>query len=189
MAKVERFEDLLEEAKADKNIIGLFLTGSRGKGFETENSDYDVDMVVKDKVAEEYKKKYEMHTSNIDLGVSSLSEFTKYAAWQSDYHWDRYNFTHVQALIDTNGQIQKLIDEKGSIPADKKEDFIRFNLEKLSISTEEFLSYITNIMSTGDLNKQQELEKIIEKLFREEGYGKVFDDWGEKLPWAVNYNS
>ena len=44
-------------------------------------------------------------------------------------------------------------------------------------------------MSTGDLNKQQELEKIIEKLFREEGYGKVFDDWGEKLPWAVNYNS
>ena len=129
MAKVERFEDLLEEAKADKNIIGLFLTGSRGKGFETENSDYDVDMVVKDKVAEEYKKKYEMHTSNIDLGVSSLSEFTKYAAWQSDYHWDRYNFTHVQALIDTNGQIQKLIDEKGSIPADKKEDFIRFNLD------------------------------------------------------------
>ena len=35
----EIFEDLLNEAKTDENIIGFFLGGSRGKGYENDLSD------------------------------------------------------------------------------------------------------------------------------------------------------
>lgn len=38
--------------------------------------------------------------------------------------WDRYDFTHVNALVDKNNTIQKLIDEKGKIPKDKIRDFV-----------------------------------------------------------------
>ncbi|MBU1934817.1 nucleotidyltransferase domain-containing protein, partial [Patescibacteria group bacterium] len=55
----QQFTELLETAKKDPNIIGFFLGGSRGKGFENELSDYDPRMVVNDKIADEYKKKYE----------------------------------------------------------------------------------------------------------------------------------
>ncbi|MEK7480564.1 MAG: hypothetical protein AAB604_00490 [Patescibacteria group bacterium] len=126
----EIFEDLLNEAKTDENIIGFFLGGSRGKGYENDLSDYDLHMIVKDEVAEAYKKKFDREMPEIDLSVSSLSEFSEYAKWQSDTHWDRYDFTHVQALVDkTGGEIQKLIDEKGSIPKEKREEFINGSID------------------------------------------------------------
>ncbi|MEK7212270.1 MAG: hypothetical protein AAB686_01160, partial [Patescibacteria group bacterium] len=93
-------------------------------------SDYDLQMIVKDEVAEKYKKKFDREMPEIDLSVSSLSEFSKYAQWQSDTHWDRYDFTHVQALVDkTGGEIQKLIDEKGSIPKEKRDEFINGSID------------------------------------------------------------
>lgn len=126
----EIFEELLSEAKTDENIIGFFLGGSRGKGYENDLSDYDLHMIVKDEVAEEYKKKYDREMPEIDLSVSSLSEFSEYAQWKSDTHWDRYDFTHVQALVDkTGGEVQKLIDEKGSIPKEKRDEFINGSID------------------------------------------------------------
>lgn len=126
----EIFDDLLNEAKTDNNIIGFFLGGSRGKGYENDLSDYDLHMIVKDDVAEEYKKKFDREMPEIDLSVSSLSEFSEYAQWQSNTYWDRYDFTHVQALVDkTGGEIQKLIDEKGSIPKEKRDEFINGSID------------------------------------------------------------
>lgn len=244
----EIFEDLCKEAKDDKNIIGFFLGGSRGKGYENETSDYDVHMIVKDDVAEKYKKKFDgMELPEIDLSVSSLSEFIQYGGWQSDTHWDRYNFTHVRALVDKTGEIQKLIDEKSSIPKDKRDEFIngqidaylngffrsvksyrkkdivgirleaaasipyflnalfalhnratpftncltrelqRRALEKFPWSSEKLLEMLLKILENGDLKTQQDLARTVESVFRKEGYNKVFDDWGEKLPWAVNF--
>ena len=39
---------ITEEAAADQNIIGLFSTGSCGKGMITDESDFDATMIVKD---------------------------------------------------------------------------------------------------------------------------------------------
>jgi len=252
MAKThhEIFKELLEKAKNDDNIIGFFLGGSRGKGYENEHSDYDVRMIVKDSVAEEYKKDFEVkELPHIDLVVSSLSEFIQYAEWQSDTHWDRYNFTHVRAVVDETGEIQKLIDEKGSIPKDRREDFInrqldayvngffrsvksfqkkdlvgirleaasslpcllnalfalhdratpfadyltkelqRRSLEKFPWQSKELLDALLKILENGDLRIQQKLVKMVETVFRKEGFNKVFDDWEDKLPWAMNFKA
>ena len=55
----EIFNEFVEEARKDPNIIGFFLSGSRGKGLATKYSDYDIKVVVKDEVAKLYKKKYQ----------------------------------------------------------------------------------------------------------------------------------
>ncbi|MFA6047290.1 MAG: hypothetical protein WCV59_02400 [Parcubacteria group bacterium] len=124
MEKENLYNQILEEAKNDDNIIGLFLKGSRGKGFENGKSDYDIKIIVKDEVAEEYKTKYSnIDNPDIDLSVQSLSEFREYAEWGTDFAWDRYDFARVKAIIDKTGEIQNLIDSKGTIPEDEWKKF------------------------------------------------------------------
>lgn len=111
------FERLHREALADPNVVGFFLTGSRGKGRATKNSDFDIYLIVRDAVIESYRRKYRRQWfAWIEFAVMSLSEFRRYAAFDGPQAWDRYDFAHVKALLDRNGQIQRLIDEKGRIP-------------------------------------------------------------------------
>jgi len=124
------FDELLQAAKTDGNIVGFFLTGSRGKGNEYDFSDYDIYVIVKEGAVRDYKNKFEtIKSPEIDLGVMSVSEFAAYARWQGSVRWDRYSFAHVKALVDKTGEIQKLIDEKGSIPSDKRDDFINGSID------------------------------------------------------------
>ena len=126
----EKFNQLLERAKTDDNIIGLFLVGSRGKGFDNEHSDYDIKIITNDEVAETYNKEYAiLKSADIDLVVMSLSELKSYAEWNSPFAWDRYTFSHVKTLIDKTGEIQKIIDQKGLIPEKERHDFIANSLD------------------------------------------------------------
>lgn len=125
----KQFEEILAQAKSDENIIGFVLGGSRGKGFETAQSDYDPHLIVQDDVANEYKQMFDRDLPGIDLVVSSLSEFKDMAAWDTDGQWDRYDFAHVTALVDKTGEIQKLIDEKGIVPVDQRDHYVRGQLD------------------------------------------------------------
>ena len=46
----EKFKEFVGEARKDPNVIGFFLSGSRGKGLATKYADYDIEVVVKDKL-------------------------------------------------------------------------------------------------------------------------------------------
>jgi hypothetical protein len=117
------FNKIYEEAKNDPNILGFILGGSRGKGIVTKYSDYDIYLVVKDEALNSYKKKYQnVHIG--DLWVTSLSFFEDYATIGSPDEGDRYNFTHLNVLIDRNDRIQKLVDEKGRIPEEKVHEYV-----------------------------------------------------------------
>lgn len=121
----EIFNEFVEEAKKDSSVTGFFLSGSRGKNRETKHSDYDIEIVVKDKVAKSYKKKYEKKNKPLfGFSVFSFSEFKKHAEIGSPFEWDRASYAHVKAIIDKTGQIQKIIDEKGKIPKDKIKKYV-----------------------------------------------------------------
>ncbi|MBT4135277.1 hypothetical protein HOD75_00475 [archaeon] len=124
------FNEFIEEAENDSNVIGFFLGGSRGKSRETKFSDYDIQVIVKDKVASEYKAKYKNKITPLYyFAIFSISDFRKYAEIGSSFEWDRASFTHVKAIIDKTGEIQKLINEKGKIPKEKIKDFVSGHLD------------------------------------------------------------
>jgi hypothetical protein len=126
----KQFLELLKESKENPDIIGFFLGGSRGKGFENSHSDYDPYMIIKNKVAKKYQRKYEkIDFDEIDLVVLSLSEFRKEFEWESENSWNRYDFSHVKAIVAKSPQVQKLINEKGSIPKAKLHHFIVYNID------------------------------------------------------------
>ncbi len=116
----EIYEQLLKTAQTDTNIIGFFLGGSRGKNLVTEYSDYDCDMIVKDDIYNEYKTRFEQYRDNeFDIRVWTLTQFKSHAKIGTSDDFDRYNFTHIKVQVDKlNGEVQKIVDEKGKLPAD-----------------------------------------------------------------------
>lgn len=242
-----KFGQLIAESAADDNIIGMFLGGSRGKGFENDGSDYDIRLVVKDEVIFEYGQKYPKYFSpGIDIAVMSFSEFQNYARWGSDTAWDRYEFVRAKALVDKNGMIQNLIDEKGCLPQEIAKKYIeeqldaylncfirsvesyaknnitgvrllaalslpcllnavfaaedrlapfadylekeldRYPLKKFPLSSRDLIFSIFKILDSGDVPAQRALEIVIERYFRDIGFGQVFDGWGGRLPRAIS---
>ncbi len=117
--KAKEFEDVLEKAKSDERVIGLILTGGRGKGMYTENSDYDVAIIATDESALNVKKEYTPKKGIVEIGVRSISEFKSHAEVGSAEDWDRYTFAHIKAQVDKTGEIQKIIDGKGILPKDQ----------------------------------------------------------------------
>ncbi|MBU2524089.1 hypothetical protein KKG71_02760 [Patescibacteria group bacterium] len=178
----QQFTELLETAKTDPNIIGFFLGGSRGKGFENELSDYDPLMIVNDEMIDAYKKKYEdMKFEDIDLSVISLSNFKTYAEWGSSEEWDRYDFSHVQVQVDKNGEIQKIVNEKGVIPDDKRDNFVRWSIDSYINHVFRSVKCIRNKNKTGArLAAYESIPNFLNVIFALEGRIKPFNDYLEK---------
>jgi len=244
------FDSLYHQAKVDLNIVGLFLSGSRGKGFEHQYSDYDIRLVRTDdanqiEVAEAYKSFEEIEL--FDIGIKSLDDFRSYAAFDSKSAWDRYSFSHVQALIDKIGEVQNLIDAKGKLPEEKREGFLRgqfdayinhlyrslkchrignllgakleagvsigyllhviFGLEgrhapylgylerelehypltNFPLDSNQLIQHISDITDTANISTQQQLLKILEQLFENEGMSDVVKGWGKDYHWMMKY--
>lgn len=56
----DQFQRPLRVAEDDLQIIGLVLTGLRGKGFGSEVSDFDVLLVVRPEALQAYRTKFEV---------------------------------------------------------------------------------------------------------------------------------
>lgn len=114
----ESYEAYLQKAKDDDRIVGIILAGGRGKGAFSENSDYDVILVTTDEGFESVKKDYPK-TEYIDSLPHAISEFREHAKTGTRTQYDKYTFTHNTAIVDKTGEIQKLVDEKGTLESDK----------------------------------------------------------------------
>ena len=127
----DQAEALLDRLRVDGSVLGMFLSGSRGKGFHTAASDYDVYIVVQDEGLEFARQRYPFRYSpTIDCIVTSLSEFRAYAEPGSSSAWDRYSFTHVKVLFGrAKAEIQRLVDRKGRLPPELRTQTLRDALD------------------------------------------------------------
>src|SRR3990167_4490027 len=105
--RTKEFEQILEKAKNDDRIIGLILTGGRGKGMFTENSDYDIAIITTDESVSNVKAEYKGKQNIIDIGVLPIAGFRIYAAVGTAEDWDRYTYAHIKARIDKTGILPK----------------------------------------------------------------------------------
>lgn len=68
-------------------------------------------------------------------------------------------------------------------------ELTEFPLNKLPMGPRELLGAISKILDDADIETQQKLLKMSEEMFRREGYGKAFDEWGEDLDWMKTYGT
>jgi hypothetical protein len=117
------YQALITLAQHDPTLRGLILGGSRGKGFTTAYSDYDVVLIVHEGTRQDYHDRLVREyppEAGIDLEILSLDQFRAFANWDSsEEHWRRYNYAHLRAVVDPMGDIQHLIEKIITIPPAK----------------------------------------------------------------------
>jgi hypothetical protein len=130
MATIEQvFGQIREASRQNEDILGFVLTGSRGKGFENEWSDYDFAIFVTDESLEKYQHEYRVLPPGGRLYIFTLDSFKARAAWGGTRQWERYTWAHLTVENDrSGGEIKKLLDEKARVPADHAEAHIRHSL-------------------------------------------------------------
>ena len=96
------YTSLLEAARSDEQVLGLVLTGSRGRGvFVRPESDWDVRLVVRDEALAECEHRFDTpHGSLVEVVVFSLADFEKAGAIGSPSEWDRYSYAHAEIALD-----------------------------------------------------------------------------------------
>lgn len=124
------FQALLGRLQSDADVLGAFLSGSRGKGFASEHSDYDVVIVVRDGALPQSEVRYPFrYAADVDCTLHDLTGFRNYAAYGSPDAWDRYDFAHVDLLFDHTGELPRLIEVKGRIPEEHQRELLRGSLD------------------------------------------------------------
>lgn len=62
-----------------------------------------------------------------------------------------------------------------------------FPIHGFSLSSGAILELIEEIVSTGAVSAQQKMLLALEKYSRNKGYSAVFDGWGKKLSWMMEW--
>ncbi len=65
----------------------------------------------------------------------------------------------------------------------------KFPLKKLPWSNKKFIETLLIILEKSDIKTQQEIFVKMEKLFRQAGYGKIFDGWKTVCPWIKEFKN
>lgn len=163
------FEELVERARADERVVGLFLGGSRGKGANVRpGSDYDV-RIVGD--AEEYRTP---RGTKLEVVVMSLEDL------RNAPEWDRYTFTHVRAIIDKTGELQGILEAKGRLTAAE-------SAERASLALDAYMNSLHRGLKRphgigGRLHAAEAAVHLLTCLFALEGRLRPFHDY---LEWEL----
>jgi predicted nucleotidyltransferase len=115
------YESMVEAAQNDDRVVGLVLTGSRGRGpYARPDSDWDVRLVVRDDALAETEPLYSTeHGAVVEAVVYSLTDFVRAGERGSEDEWDRYSYAHCEVVLDKlDGRIHGLVDGKGVLSAD-----------------------------------------------------------------------
>lgn len=108
------YEELVDAARRDENILGLVLTGSRASGVGvTEGSDWDVRLIVRDDVLSTYRAEYGTpHGSAVEVVVLGETELERFGEVRSETAWDRYSWVRARVVVDETGRIARAVDRK-----------------------------------------------------------------------------
>lgn len=125
----QAYVNIRAAAQHNDDVLGFVLTGSRGKGFENQWSDYDFALFVTGEAFPKYEMLYHKCPPGAHLYLFTLDTFAAHAAWNSDMQWQRYTWAHCSVEFDrSDGKIQRLLDEKSRVPGEHVDEYVRFSL-------------------------------------------------------------
>ena len=138
------FEELHEVARSRGEIVGLYVFGSRGRGFMVdERSDWDVCVVLADREAREafdrefpyaHGARVEIVSATLDGIRNERSEHARYAAAHADVVLDK-----------TGGELAQVVAEQESLPSGTRDAVVREALDGYINQTYRSLRYDTRL--------------------------------------------
>ena len=118
------YEEWIEFAQREPRIVGVVVTGSRGRGaLVQENSDWDLRVVVRDGEEEFADSLDTPHGSEVEVSASTLGDF------RTGPEWDRYSYAHVEVPVDKlGGEVARVVHTKGTLAATEAREIARESL-------------------------------------------------------------
>ena len=128
---VTGYEQLLALPIQDKRILGVILSGSRGRGTDDSTSDWDCYAIVADGSAEDLQTEFDdIVDGALDLTVLAITEFERYALPGTGEEWEAYAFVHALVARDRLGVgIAELAARKEALDAEVAEARARRSLD------------------------------------------------------------
>jgi len=173
------YGELVEVARTDVGIVGLVLTGSRGRGYAvTEDSDWDVRLVARDEVVDDYRARHATpRGSPVEVLVLSLSEFEQAGEIGSSSEWDRYSYVDAEVAVDdAEGTIARLVREKSVLPVAAARELATERLDDyVNLLYRALKSGRRGLVAEGQLDAAQSISPLLEFLFAVEGRVRPFN--------------
>jgi hypothetical protein len=116
------YEDLVETARRDENVLGLVLTGSRATGVGVaESSDWDVRLIVPDELRDRYRDLLATpHGAEVEVVVLGITDLERAGAVGTTTAWDRYSWVRAQVVVDDeNGLVAEIVERKRALTAEE----------------------------------------------------------------------
>jgi predicted nucleotidyltransferase len=117
-----RFRELLAHAEDDDGVVGLFVFGSRAReGFADDASDYDVGVVLREEALKAFDERWPYeHGAPVEVASTTLAGLRDHAEPGTPSEWARYQYAHVELLVDKSGEVSAILAEKARLPEEHR---------------------------------------------------------------------
>lgn len=175
----ELIERLLKRYGTDESVLGVILVGSAGKGYEDEESDVDLEIVVtedKYRILERKGQKV-IHVEKYDLIFTTMSRLQQAEASERDE--DHWWYIDCPVLLDKTGRLERTLEEIARYHADSR-------LNRLK---RYYLGYWQNsLCSMGCLRHENEMGARIYAALAAQALIRLLFNvnyrWAPKIQWA-----
>ena len=181
-------EELVREAEADPDVVGVLLGGShgrRGGALVTEHSDLDVYFVAVDQEARDrWARKHPLrHGDPIEVISITLDFLRQRPKPRTPEAYDAYALAHVSILVDKlGGELATLVDAREWVDP-----------ESASVPLDDFLNYVYRARKSlragrpraARLDSAESVGPFLEFLFAAHGRVRPFNKW---LEWVLEHH-
>ena len=172
-------DEFLAFAEQEPRIVGVVLTGSRGRGALTHaRSDWDLRVLVVDGEEAFAHSLDTAHGNELEIAAATVSAF------RGSPEWDRYSYAHVKVPIDKlGGEVRRLVDERGHLTAVEARACARASLDAYlnslhrSLATSRF-----GLELESRLDACESASSLLAAIFAFEGRVRPFNKY---LAWEL----
>jgi hypothetical protein len=115
------YADLLRRCETDPEVVGVILSGSHARDMATEQSDFDVYVVV----SEHNGRWSTSRTPEVDAAVISVEDLADVSN-----RWQRYSYRGARVLLDRlGGRIAELVHAQATLTPTESDAWVREQLD------------------------------------------------------------
>jgi hypothetical protein len=177
------YRALLNTARADSDVLGVILSGSRGAGRASAHSDYDVILVVRDAAVRKYRRRFTPPPHGLDVSVQGVTSFERGADRKPQTEGSGPAFAHIRVPIDKTGRVAKFARVKARIPRGRVRSYTAAQLDAyLNELLRSLKSFRDGDSLAGHLEATRSVPYLLETVFGSEGR---WAPYGKYLEWEL----
>lgn len=173
-----RYTALLVRARADPNLIGVVLSGSRAvPEFTTRHSDYDCWLILHEADDESWPFQ---RGSGIETVAVTVEQFARHAMVGTNTFWNRPSFLYARVELDKQGAVAAMLDAKRRLSPTEADELVRTVLDDYINSLYRSLkNHRDGRHAAGRLDGRDAIPPLLSSVFALVGRVRPFNKWLE----------